>query len=426
MVVIEGDGNGWVVSDSGDRRWGRFGAAGLLLRAADPADPDIPLVLLQHRAVWTASGDTWALPGGARDSYEDAAGAALRETEEEAEIRPADVVVRAERVTSRMPGTVWHRPGLDMRHVARMMSRLRPDQMHPESDDDRADHDGQDRADRADRAGQDRADHDHDDDATPRGTDTAGAPSSTGASGTRSGSGSAPSPGDPASANRSRPQIPPLVQVSEDQVVWTYTTVVADAPHPLATVPNNESLELRWVPETQVAGLPLMPAFAAAWESGLRSEPVELVVDVANVLGSRPDGWWKDRAGATARLLDELGVWMPRTLEIPAAGGAGPDPASAEATASTMAAASAESPAPARFGWVARAHAVIEGAARAAEHSGPFVVHRAAGEGDDSIVDLATELDGGPRRVVVVTADRGLRARLPKGIVVVGPRALLG
>ena len=418
MVVIEGDGNGWVVSESGDRRWGRFGAAGLLLRAADPTDPDIPLVLLQHRAVWTASGDTWALPGGARDSYEDAAVAALRETEEEAEIRPADVVVRAERVTSRMPGTVWHRPGLDLRHVARMMSRLRPDQMHPDSDDDGVG-DGTDRGGTADH------DHDHDDDnATTRSTGTGGGAVAEGSG----------------AATRTPRTIPPLVQVSEDRVEWTYTTVVADAPHPLVTVANNESLELRWVPETQVAELPLMPAFAVAWENGLRSEPVELVVDVANVLGSRPDGWWKDRAGATARLLDELGEWMPRTLELPAAGVAGSaaatEPAVVDATpAATEPAAAGESAAtpaatepaaPARFGWVARAHAVIEGAARAAEHSGPFVVHRAAGEGDDSIVDLVTELAGGPRRVVVVTADRGLRARLPKGGVVVGPRALLG
>ena len=65
-------------------------------------------------------------------------------------------------------------------------------------------------------------------------------------------------------------------------------------------------------------------------------------------------------------------------------------------------------------------------AARAAEHSGPFVVHRAPGSGDDAIVDLATELDGGPRRVVVVTADRGLRDRLPGNVLVVGPRTLLG
>ena len=27
-----------------------------------------------------------------------------------------------------------------------------------------------------------------------------------------------------------------------------------------------------------------------------------VVVDVANVMGSRPDGWWRDRAGAAARM----------------------------------------------------------------------------------------------------------------------------
>ncbi|MDI5943822.1 hypothetical protein QLR68_37990, partial [Micromonospora sp. DH15] len=31
-----------------------------------------------------------------------------------------------------------------------------------------------------------------------------------------------------------------------------------------------------------------------------------LIVDAANVVGSRPDGWWRDRAGATARLRDAL------------------------------------------------------------------------------------------------------------------------
>lgn len=46
---------------------------------------------------------------------------------------------------------------------------------------------------------------------------------------------------------------------------WTYTTVVADAPHPLATVPNGESAELRWVLEEEVADLPLHPGFAASW-----------------------------------------------------------------------------------------------------------------------------------------------------------------
>lgn len=336
MPVSEGDGNGWVVSADGDRRWGRFGAAGLLLRAGGAADPTTPLVLLQHRAVWTASGDTWALPGGARDSHEDAPAAALRETQEEAEIRPDDVTVRSERVTARMSGTVWHRPGLDLHHAAEIIRRIRPDQRHPDST---------------------------------------------------------------AAADR----IPPLEQASTDPVEWTYTTVVADAPHALDTVANNESLELRWVPEDHVADLPLMPAFARAWEAGLQSESVALVVDVANVLGSRPDGWWRDRAGATTRLLDAMGDGLPRTLELPGTG---------DLTGG--------------FGWVARAHAVIEGAAKRSEHDGPFELHRAPGEGDDAIVALAEELARGPRRVVVATADRGLRARLPDDVLVVGPRAVRG
>jgi 8-oxo-dGTP diphosphatase len=46
---------------------------------------------------------------------------------------------------------------------------------------------------------------------------------------------------------------------------WTYTTVIADAPEQLATVPNRESSELRWVAEDDVADLPLHPGFAASW-----------------------------------------------------------------------------------------------------------------------------------------------------------------
>ncbi len=46
---------------------------------------------------------------------------------------------------------------------------------------------------------------------------------------------------------------------------WTYTTVIADAPAMLDTVPNRESSELRWVAEDEVAGLPLHPGFAASW-----------------------------------------------------------------------------------------------------------------------------------------------------------------
>ncbi|MGC2655153.1 MAG: DNA mismatch repair protein MutT, partial [Mycobacterium sp.] len=48
---MRGDGDGWVVSDSGIPFWGRYGAAGLLLRA--PRADGTPAVLLQHRAPWS-------------------------------------------------------------------------------------------------------------------------------------------------------------------------------------------------------------------------------------------------------------------------------------------------------------------------------------------------------------------------------------
>jgi predicted RNA-binding protein with PIN domain len=38
-----------------------------------------------------------------------------------------------------------------------------------------------------------------------------------------------------------------------------------------------------------------------------------VVVDGNNVMGSRPDGWWKDRAGAARRLVEQLGDWAART-----------------------------------------------------------------------------------------------------------------
>lgn len=57
-----------------------------------------------------------------------------------------------------------------------------------------------------------------------------------------------------------------VVTATADGGQWTYTTVIADAPEPLATVPNRESSELRWVAEDEVAELPLHPGFAASWD----------------------------------------------------------------------------------------------------------------------------------------------------------------
>ena len=105
---MRGDGDGWVVSETGASYWGRHGAAGLLLRA--PRPDGSPAVLLQHRAPWSHQGGTWALPGGARDSHETPEQAAVREAHEEAGLTAERLQVRATLVTAEVigrDGTPW-------------------------------------------------------------------------------------------------------------------------------------------------------------------------------------------------------------------------------------------------------------------------------------------------------------------------------
>jgi len=115
-----------------------------------------------------------------------------------------------------------------------------------------------------------------------------------------------------------------------------------------------------------------------------------LVVDGANVVGSRPDGWWRDRAGAARRLHRAI-----------AAADLGYD----------------------------EVVLVLEGAARAgqpaAEDGALHTVH-AGGSGDDAIVDHVRARSADGDEVVVVTADRALRTRVAAaGGSCVGPSWLL-
>jgi hypothetical protein len=127
--------------------------------------------------------------------------------------------------------------------------------------------------------------------------------------------------------------------------------------------------------------------------------PTVLLVDVANVVGSVPDGWWRDRAGAATRLLARLGPLVGSTVDVDG-----------------------------RAQRLDRVVAVVEGAARAAgdPRVPGLVVELAARDGDSAVVELAGHGRGRGHEVLVVTADRGLRARLPDGAAAVGPRWLLG
>jgi 8-oxo-dGTP diphosphatase len=70
------DGDGWVQCACGNKHWGLNGAAGILIVRGHE-------ILLQHRAPWVHNGDTWGIPGGARDSHETTVEGAFREAIEE-------------------------------------------------------------------------------------------------------------------------------------------------------------------------------------------------------------------------------------------------------------------------------------------------------------------------------------------------------
>ncbi|EOD68324.1 NUDIX domain-containing protein [Amycolatopsis vancoresmycina] len=178
---------------------------------------------------------------------------------------------------------------------------------------------------------------------------------------------------------------------------WSYTTVLALADGAEARVANTESAEVRWVDPDDVPGYPLHRDFAAAWP-GLRDrvgQELVLVVDGANVVGSRPDGWWRDRHGAAERLRDQL-------AELARHGVADPDHATVT--------------------WWPRIILVVEGKAKHVTPTPGVEVVAADTDGDSKIVEVVAQQKA---RVLVATADRELKRRVEAlGASILGPGTL--
>ena len=81
VVIPEDSGDGFVVLADGTRRWGRFGAAGILLRHR--SESDAPRYFVARRSKEIHNGGTWGVPGGARHRSETPFAAAIREFREE-------------------------------------------------------------------------------------------------------------------------------------------------------------------------------------------------------------------------------------------------------------------------------------------------------------------------------------------------------
>ena len=215
---------------------------------------------------------------------------------------------------------------------------------------------------------------------------------------------------------------------TDDHGGWSYTSVLAEAADPFAVhSDDDETDEVAWVAAPRVAALELHPGLAAHWpELQAELSPLTIIVDGANVVGSRPDGWWRDRAGAARRLRDELAPLvgggistLPDGLDAPASGG--PVEGRPARRIATMAGGQT------LMRWLPGIVLVVEGAARpAAANPGdsPVRMVAASGSGDDAIAALAGQIPG---RRIVVTADRELRDRCrAAGASVAGPSWLLG
>lgn len=268
-------GDAWVYGPGGKRMWGRYGAAGLAIVDQQRG------ILLQHRAAWSHHGDTWGIPGGARDRDETPAAAALREAHEELTVPPDAAHIIATRVL--------------------------------------------------------------------------------------------------------------------DLGFWSYTTLIAEARYPFQPRLNDaESADARWVPLEKLAELPLHPGFAASLpdlDAVLHARPV-IVVDLANVMGTIPDGWWRDRAAAARALMNQF-VALSRS-GVPA----------------QLLGLPLERVWP-QFVIVLEGDAKAAASDSAATSSELITVRTASAAGDDELVATVDQLrENGPQQfITLATADRELQQR---------------
>ncbi len=147
-----------------------------------------------------------------------------------------------------------------------------------------------------------------------------------------------------------------------------------------------------------------------------------VVVDVANVMGARADGWWRDRAGAALRLCTEVIALARRGDETAGAWVLVLEGQARQAVALLEnETALAEETVPADD-WVPPAADEEPAPAGTA----PVRLVSAPGSGDDAIVGVVAETVAGDESCLVVTADRELRQRCEElNASVVGPGWLL-
>ena len=164
------------------------------------------------------------------------------------------------------------------------------------------------------------------------------------------------------------------------------------------------------------------------------------VVDVANVMGARADGWWRDRAGAALRLCREVIALAERGDETAGAWVLVLEGRAREAVAllenetplSADTGLSGNTGLPGNTGlsgntvpptdWVPP----TADEAPTAGGTSPVRLVSAPGSGDDAIVGVVAEATARGESCLVVTADRELRQRCEElNASVVGPGWLL-